>query len=263
MHKLYNDKAFSIADAYCTLAGIKSGNLAGYFPPFYPVNLTDEHGIRIADAFDTAEAQEQGTPQVLADYAEFKSELLAQWKFFLAVAGIDVIPWIQDGQPYANSAELIVDVKDNNRMYFFRTIDGFGEAHLGVGDRQGDKITHPLLEDTGYTVHGHALLYNDLFRIIHDYFGHCIWGHTFGPQGETQAWLSHLAMFKSPAARRVLSVETQGQTAWFNYGKHLRRPDNTIPHKGDADFTPLADRPYANQTIMILPDEVWEPIATI
>lgn len=257
-NNIQNPVAFGIADAYCILVGKD-----GYYPPMYWQELTDEHGKQIADAFDVATAQTQAGPDVLADYELFKQELKAQWICFVNTAGLDVIPWTSDGQPYANSAELVQDVKENRRMFFFRTLDGFGETHLGVGDRQGDKVEHPLLESTGYTTHGHDLVYNDLFRIIHDYFGHCIWGHTFGPQGETQAWLSHLAMFVSKSARRVLSVETQGQTAWFNYGKHLRRLDGSIPHRGDADFQPMADRPYAEQAIVTLPDHIWEPIAKI
>jgi hypothetical protein len=52
---------------------------------------------------------------------------------------------------------------------------------------------------------------NDMFRAVHDAFGHAASGRGFDPHGEEAAWLKHGAMY-TPAARRVLATEIRGQT---------------------------------------------------
>ncbi len=58
---------------------------------------------------------------------------------------------------------------------------------------------------------------NNIFRAVHDYFGHYVTRSGFGPKGETVAWLSHRAMF-SIVARPALDVETIGQVAVYFAG---------------------------------------------
>jgi hypothetical protein len=60
---------------------------------------------------------------------------------------------------------------------------------------------------------------NDVFRIVHDYFGHFKEGNGFRAEGEENAWRSHSAMY-SPLARRAMTSETRGQNSWLNYGPH-------------------------------------------
>jgi hypothetical protein len=76
-----------------------------------------------------------------------------------------------------------------------------------------------MLQATGIIVDGRHLLANDVFRIVHDYFGHIKDGHGFRAEGEENAWQSHAAMY-TPLARRAMTTETRGQNSWLNYGPH-------------------------------------------
>jgi hypothetical protein len=183
---------------------------------------------------------------------------MAQWEY-LVNSGLTVEPYVGTGQPYANSSELFTDVSVNNHMFFFLTINGYGDK-VGV---QADSIPHPLLANSGVILQGTPLVYNDIFRIVHDYFGHCIYGFQFGLKGETNAWQSHLAMFVSKGARKAITNETQGQTSFFQAGSHLRRVDGSLPGKADADFIPLAQRPFAEQRVQLLPARVFIGLARI
>jgi hypothetical protein len=60
---------------------------------------------------------------------------------------------------------------------------------------------------------------NDVFRAIHDYYGHAKEGLGFRADGEENAWRAHASMF-SPLARMAMTSETRGQNSWLNYGPH-------------------------------------------
>ena len=98
------------------------------------------------------------------------------------------------------------------------------------------------------------LLVNDLFRAVHDYYGHTELGNGFGVIGEEMAWQNHSRMF-SPNARRAMTTETRGQNSWVNFNKNLRNPDGTMPKKGDNNYVSPKERPFADQKIGLLPDE--------
>ena len=83
-----------------------------------------------------------------------------------------------------------------------------------------------------------GLSYNDLFRGVHDLFGHAAEGYPFGPRGEENAFLHHSQMF-GPLAQLVLTTETRGQNSWFNSGPH-------------ADL-PVGERPFSEQKGALLP----------
>jgi hypothetical protein len=91
-----------------------------------------------------------------------------------------------------------------------------------------------------------GLSVNDVFRAVHDFFGHAKSGHQFGPTGEYNAWREHAAMF-SEAAQPALAAETLAQNAWVNYGSHLRNEMGEVPKKGEPGFKPLSERPFAEQ----------------
>ena len=119
---------------------------------------------------------------------------------------------------------------------------------------------NPLLRKAGGTVLDsegvpHVQLVNDLFRAVHDIFGHAKEGHQFGPRGEENAWRQHVRMF-TQAARSAMTSETRGQNSWVNYGPHLRREDGTLPELGDTDFIHPKDRPYSEQKIVKFPSWV-------
>jgi hypothetical protein len=74
---------------------------------------------------------------------------------------------------------------------------------------------------------------NDMFRGVHDFFGHAATGRGFDQSGEDAAYLSHSAMF-SPTARLAMATETRGQNMTNNSGLIPRNPDGTpgfVPNK--------------------------------
>lgn len=97
---------------------------------------------------------------------------------------------------YKSSKELFEDIDKRGHMYVYRG----GDPHDFLGQ------TDP---DTG-------LSYNEMFRAVHDYFGHAVHRNQFGPMGEETAWAAHSQMF-SPLARVAMSSETRGQNSLVNY----------------------------------------------
>jgi hypothetical protein len=161
---------------------------------------------------------EPNAPDVKASYDALKRETLGQYNHLLQ-SGVKVEPWKGEGQPYRDSKEMVADARSGHLW------------HFTGGDMPKD---HPLSED----VPGHpGLTYNDIFRAVHDYFGHAVHGHQFGPLGEFRAWHEHAKMY-SPEARPALTTETHGQNSWVNFG----------PHKA----LPVLERPYAEQKAGIM-----------
>ena len=80
-------------------------------------------------------------------------------------------------------------------MGVFPTTDGFGTSDLDVDD-------NPMLQETGimWPVGGlngemKPVLANDLFRAVHDAFGHGMEGAGFRARGEENAWQAHIRLF--------------------------------------------------------------------
>lgn len=88
--------------------------------------------------------------------------------------------------------------------------DILGEGNLNVF-RGGDP--HPYLSDVDPDT---GLTSNEMFRAVHDYFGHGTRGATFRPGGEELAYASHSQMM-SPLAQMALLAETRGQNSVVNY----------------------------------------------
>jgi hypothetical protein len=104
------------------------------------------------------------------------------------------------------------DVADKGHLWFLPTDSAFGA--------NGEQIAHPMLAPTGLkTTDGHPLLVNDVFRIVHDFYGHTQHGFQFGPVGEYNAYREHAQMY-SDAALPALAAETLAQNAWVNFGPH-------------------------------------------
>ena len=124
----------------------------------------------------------------------------------LTNAGYTIEIYKGKGEPYANSDEMIKDVRDNKHLYIFGTEAGFGQEQ--ITDQMRNE--NPLLQQTEFTdVNGDNLLVNDLFRAVHDFFGHTELGNGFGVKGEENAWLNHSRMF-SHEARKAMTTETRG-----------------------------------------------------
>jgi len=211
-----------------------------YNPPTAYVKVDKARAERIAAAYDEM-AHTPSDPRVRMAYGAMIRETLAQWEA-IKVTGLKVT-FATDGKPYPYTvpSEVFKDVAENNHMWVFPTMDGFGsDASVDVSD-------NPLLAPTGETIDGHKLVANDVFRIVHDYFGHIKNGVGFRANGEENAWRAHSAMY-SPMARAAMTSETRGQNSWVNWGPN-----------GEANRTAnQIDTVYADQKTGLLPAEFIE-----
>ena len=197
----------------------------------------------IADYFENEAKDEPENPEVLRSYQAMAAETIEQYKAMLD-AGIQPEPFFGQGEPYPSSDAMMRDVRDNKHLFFLRTDSAFG---------QGDENPNsPLLQKSGIKIGDTELLVNDVFRVVHDYFGHTQQGFQFGPRGEFNAWRSHSKMY-SDAAQGAVAAETLAQNAWVNFGPHLRRPDGSIPTKGQPGYIEPRDRPFGAQKAFSLP----------
>jgi hypothetical protein len=111
---------------------------------------------------------------------------------------------------YDSSKDLLKDIYGNKHMYVFQG---------------GDK--HDFLNKVDP---GTGLNTNEMFRAVHDFYGHALHGNQFGPKGEEIAWGAHSQTF-SPLARLAMSSETRGQNSFVNY-----TPINAPLKKQIAEF---------------------------
>lgn len=208
-----------------------------YDPPKQFLKVDKERAAKIADEYDKMK-HAPDDPAVKASYEAMAKETLAQWQA-IKKTGLQV-EWIKPGQddPYAASPRLAaMDVIDNNHWWGFPTDLGYGTAD------PTERHDNPMLQPTGEVVDGRKLVVNDVFRIVHDYFGHFKEGVGFRADGEENAWRSHAAMY-SPLARAAMTAETRGQNSWVNYGPH-----------GEKNRTASgADTVFAPQKIGIMPE---------
>ena len=219
-----------------------------YTAPTALAPLNVDLGRRVADWYQAARSEPEN-PRVVAAYDAFKRDTLDQWNK-LQQAGYTMEPWTGKGQPYANSAQMTADVQNNKHLWFFPTAAGYGEG--------APPVAHPMLEDSGVTVNGQPLLQNDLFRAVHDAFGHAKEGYEFGPRGEYNAYLSHSQMY-SPEARPAMASETLGQNSWVNFGPHMRNEAGELIQKGQPGFLAAPERPFSEQKAVILPEGQFQP----
>jgi hypothetical protein len=157
-------------------------------------------------------------------YDRFKWETLLQLRAMVD-AGYTVAPWLGAGQPYSGSAELCAAVRNTHRVYVYLTRAGHGDGPaLGF---------HPLREPCGVVAGGVELAYNDVFRAVHDVFGHAMYGNSFSVQGEFRAAYSHMQMY-TERVHQVLFTEQVAQICWYFFGPHLetgaprRYPDQKV-----------------------------------
>ena len=221
------------ARAYMRQAGLP------YNPPTKYAKIDPARGARIAREF-TLMKHDPSDPLVRRAYAAMIAETKAQYESIIGTTGLTVefIDYARTGDPYGNPRNAILDVVENNHLWVFSTRDGFGSSDLDVSN-------NPLLSDTGIVISGQPALANDLFRVVHDYFGHIKEGVGFRAEGEENAWRMHSAMY-SPLARRAMTSETRGQNSWVNFG-----PNAEANKTADPGATV-----YADQKVGLLPEWV-------
>jgi hypothetical protein len=224
----------AIAHAYMTSNGLP------YNPPTKYVKVDKDRAQRIAAAFQNMK-HDPHHPDVRASYEALAKETLHQYNF-AKKHGFKAEFWDPSkvADPYAASPRLAnEDIKNNNHLYVFPTMAGYGTGEIS----QKELNENPLLAHSGETWGGQPVLINDIFRAVHDYFGHAKEGVGFRHDGEENAWRSHAAMF-SPLARKALTTETRGQNSWVNFGPH-----------GPANQTASTENTkFADQKIGLMPD---------
>ena len=179
---------------------------------------------RSAEAYDGMTSEHSA----LIDYSyrALKWAVLDQYN---AMVNAGLVVTFQSGDAYANSSEMRADVA----TWKIRVRQTMGQDYVDLG------ADHPM-QAIVQTTDGRALRINDVFRAVHDVFGHYAASAGFGPDGEALAWLTHRSTMPAEALL-ALWCETRGQNTWTNwYGRDL----------------PIADRPFAEQKFGVVSSEL-------
>jgi hypothetical protein len=232
----------AVAEQYAADNGIDLKRQSEY------VEVDEERAQRIAQAYEEM-AHDPQNPKVKEAYAELIKQTIAQYQA-LVDAGYKF--WFMDlnipsNVEYAESPyNAMRDLRQNKEMGVFPTTDGFGTSELDVND-------NPLLAETGFEwpVGGldgemKPVLANDLFRAVHDAFGHGLEGSGFRARGEENAWQAHIRLFTGPAKGAITS-ETRGQNSWLNYG----------PEGENNRAAKVEDTIFADQKTGLMPEWTW------
>jgi hypothetical protein len=158
-------------------------------PDFSKVYIHPHQTERIARAYDSLPSNDPAAhphfQQMLADTRhQFDRMTAPQSK-----GGLGMSVHVEDEDPYSGPEEMRNDVLNNNRIKVLSSAQTGG---------------HPALGTEG----------NNMFRAVHDVFGHVGSGRGFDRHGEEAAFVSHARMF-TPAARPALASETRGQNSSF------------------------------------------------
>ena len=122
-----------------------------------------------------------------------------------------------------------------------------------AGDYQEfEKVPHHLFRETEWTADGEWLLWNDVFRIVHDMVAHVACPNSFSYHGELNGFFAHLSSIDASTrngllAARALCAETRLQNSWVNF---FERHSHLSP----------ADRPYAEQKCLLAPVAFLRPV---
>ena len=207
-----------------------------YKEPAAYIQADPVRGARIAHEYDIMQ-NNPTDPRVKSAYDALINETMAQYDL-LRKNGykFDFMP--DSGDIYGNPRNAINDIVQNKHMSVFPTESGFGSINDSLD-------SNPLLMRVGEKWNGKDVTANDIFRAVHDVFGHAKHGVGFRATGEENAFQSHAAMFSDKALPAVTS-ETRGQNSWVNFGKHGEHNRKASP----------ADTIYADQKNGLLPDFV-------
>jgi hypothetical protein len=229
-------KAKQSANAYMVA---KAGS--NYSPPCFYTKVDERRAWRIACAYENANHNPTDA-KVKASYYALIKETLGQYQFIkntkLHIELIDFEKTRID--PYAASPRLAhLDVIQNNHLWVTPTL-------LSFGADENYEMDNPLLAMTNEYIEEYQLCANDVFRIVHDYYGHIAEGIGFRAEGEENAWRCHAAMY-SEKALGALTTELRGQNSWVNYG-----PSGYANRKAKA-----AETVYAEQKACLMPSWTW------
>lgn len=210
-----------------------------YSPQTKYATIDEDRATRLAQAYEGM-ANNPNDPKVKKAYNAMIEETMAQYEA-LRKKGykFDFMP--ESGDIYGNPRNAINDIVQNKRLSIFPTEQGFGGPSAAMASQ-----ANPLLIRTGETWNGKPVTANDVFRAVHDVFGHGKHGVGFRAAGEENAFQSHARMY-SPEALPAATSETRGQNSWVNYGPF-----------GESNKTasPILTE-YAEQKTGLMPAWTW------
>lgn len=194
-----------------------------YSPQLKYAEVDPTRATKLANQYELMQ-NNPSDPKVKKAYDAMINETMDQYEA-LRKAGykFDFMP--ESGDIYGNPRNAINDIVMNKRLSVFPTEQGFGSL---VEASQAN----PLLMKTGEKWGGKDVMANDVFRAVHDVFGHGKYGVGFRAGGEENAFQAHARMY-SPEALPAVTSETRGQNSWVNYGPYgeqnrIASPENTI-----------------------------------
>jgi hypothetical protein len=235
-----DEELVSVAEKYARDNGIDLRRQAEF------VDVDPARAKRIADAYDAMEDRPQD-PEVREAYDNLIKQTRAQYDA-LVDAGYEFTFFDEETDPYnGNPLNAIRDLRANKRMAVFGTYAGYGSEGMPATAAAGN----PLLQDTGLRWPDQRgveqiVTPNDLFRAVHDAFGHSIEGAGFRARGEENAWQAHVRLFTGSAIP-ALTSETRGQNSWLNYG----------PFGEQNRTASVEDTIFAPQKIGLMPSFTW------
>ncbi len=158
--------------------------------PEYKQRLFEAYGNAMPEVVEQAGAQNYDQLTEAA-YRQLADEARAQF---------DALPvqtsYSYGAGEYATPSDMLRDVLGEGNLNVFRG----GEPHEFLSEVDPDT----------------DLTSNEMFRAVHDFYGHGTRGATFRPGGEEMAYASHSQMM-SPLAQMALLSETRGQNSLVNY----------------------------------------------
>jgi hypothetical protein len=167
----------------------------------YAAIKASEQAPEMARVYDQL-VSDPTNPAVISAYKKLVEETKQQYDYLTNKLGIK-IEYIK-GDPY-NVKNAAGEMIPDSRLMME---DVLKNKRLQVRDSSIDFVDypHPIL----------SIEENNLFRAVHDFFGHAASGRGFAVDGEEAAWVSHSSMF-SPEARRAMTTETRGQNSYYNF----------------------------------------------
>jgi len=228
-----DQRLVDIAQRYAQDKGLTYNPLKTY------ADVDVDRAKRLALAYQLMK-NEPNNPAVKKSYSKMIDETLDQYEA-LRKQGykFDFMP--ASGDIYGNPRNAINDIVTNKHLSVFPTVQGFGGPSAAAASE-----ANPLLQKTGEKWGGQDVTANDVFRAVHDVFGHAKHGVGFRARGEENAFQSHARMY-SPDALPAATSETRGQNSWVNFGPYGEM---------NKSANPLLTE-YAEQKTGIMPAWTW------
>ena len=229
-----------VAKRYAESKGIPFGRQSVY------ADVDPVFGKSVADAYE-AMRDDPSNPDVIEAYQDLIQQVKDQYNA-LSDEGYQFTFFDSQTDPYGgNPVNAMRDLRNNKKMAVYGSYDGYGQ----VGISPADVKRNPMLEDTGLRWVdqegvSRPVLANDLFRAVHDAFGHGIEGAGFRSRGEENAFQAHAKLFTGKALG-ALASETRGQNSWLNFGPFGEQNQNAK----------VEDTVFAEQKVGLMPSWTW------